>query len=321
MILEQENLKVLKELNIDDYKNEFIEKFLKLFPSIYKKEKLEEILKENLKKINKVEPFENKIIKGNYDYEARTINIVNENNDIAMFHEFIHSIRGKESIDELEELEEPIMFNGLIEGFTKYAEMLYNMYKRKGKIYKDEIQYVYLNKDKISFEENSYFTLANVIQELELLYGEINDKETLLETYLKNENVYIKIKDIYVRYYEKLGKMENKEVSDIEYISMQSAYKILYYLNLMYESIFETKGIRNFILETIEKEIAEIYEVIAHTNSNSKMNGLLLTTEVETREQRLLKVIFGEKIKPKQYSLKRSLNRLSDSFISRDLEA
>ena len=43
MILEQENLKVIKELNIDDYKNEFIEKFLKLFPSIYKIEKLEEI--------------------------------------------------------------------------------------------------------------------------------------------------------------------------------------------------------------------------------------------------------------------------------------
>jgi hypothetical protein len=175
-----------------------------------------------------------------------------------------------------------------------------------------------------------------MVEQLDLLYSQIYDKETLLDVFLKGENVCIQIKQIYDVYYEKLAKMQNYELekNECDLLSMRSAYNLLNNLNdilslikelsdnydlLDKSKIYHINEQIHSIVKEIEEELTEIFETIyQNINSHYIFDALLFTNQVETKEEKLLRIIFGEEKKEKTKSLIKAQNRLSNSIIYRD---
>lgn len=315
-----------KKKDINVYKNDFIDKFLNVFPTIYTETELKSILDNNVKSIEQTDELEKNCF-GNYCYKEKHINYKIENDEI-LFHEFVHSIRGNEKIEEADDIVTDKEFsinsiNGVIEGCTKYAEMLF-MYSKNNKYqyqYLINMNYLYF-KDIDTINKSSYFPLFNVMEKLDIIYSSVNKHQTILECFLKRGNVYKCIYEIYLNYFMCLKERENNIIdnNELKLQAMRTAYNLINNINEMFISIKDEQDIDTAVenLEFIDKSLVDIYEILCVDNKNIDMfNKLLLDKKVMTREDKLLNLIFGTD-KPKEYSLKKELHNLSSSIIYRD---
>lgn len=292
------------ELNVDSYIKHFIKEFNNVFKDFYSEETLYKILNQNLKTIKRKNIINESLTNesGNYDYEAKTITLMNDSEEV-LFHEFVHALRGNEQILDLNLL-------GPVEGFTSYAEYIYMVSKRKNYIYsKDNINYFNVKnqmKNKLAFK--SYLPLHSIVQQLEYLHTFVNDEQSLLEVFLKRGNIYKEINKIFKLYYFYLNEEANNKytMEEINYFSMKTTYDMLLDMDDMLDNIkiYNTddnldsicKDIMK-IYNRIEKQISEIGSKFSmKKNMNVRFfNQLLINHKVRTPEERLLRMLFEEK--------------------------
>lgn len=317
--IKEVDIKISSEFDVNLYIDNFICDFLKVFPNIYIKDELKKILKENVKSINSFDYFINDIVDyddlnykdgkaievanlhnnigGEYLYNTRQINIANINNKNSLFHEFIHGLRGNEEI-----LSFPIP-SGIIESFTAYAERIYKVCSNNNfeKNYLD-VKFCYYKDRKTRIKYcNGYTTLSTIAQELELLYELLDKNDTILFTFLRRENIYAKIKEIYDKYYSIITKNKNYSYRELEYFSMKSAYQLIIDIDEIHKLIIDdTTAINELLLAILEveseiKELLLVINIDKDTNYNSNFNRLSITQYIENYEDRLLKVLFNKK--------------------------
>ena len=284
--------------NIESYVNNFIEKFLKTFPGIYKEKELAKIMKENVKDIDF--NLNNKCTLGLYLPLERTINLVNLNDEV-IFHEFIHGLRLNELCCLNPEL------NSLEEAFTAYAERIYRCCKNNNfnKTYPD-VKYVgnIDRKDKIA-NISSYNTLVFIVQQLEYLNFLTGNEEPLLVTFLKRKNIYEKIKNIYINYYKSINSQKTEEDAKIDTINLiiklYNILKIIENEASMIDICGDEYSLEQDefdelveIVEEIENETTSIFKGISNNQIDpSHYNKLAILNYIPTRLDRLDLIIFG----------------------------
>ena len=125
-----------KTLNKEQLIEDFIDDFFNIFPNIYTKGQLLNILDNNISKIlncTKEEMEDN--VAGNYNQNAKIICLLENSTDRTKFHEFVHALRGNEiNCNDLD---------GIIEGFTAYADLIYAISKETKKQYNDKDKYIF----------------------------------------------------------------------------------------------------------------------------------------------------------------------------------
>ena len=287
------------DYNIEKYKEEFIDTFLKIFPNIYSKKQLKLILDENVKSLQFVENL-GEGVAGNYSFQSRNIDILYHTNTFerTKFHEFVHAVRGNEEIEK---------FNqnvGIIESFTAYIERIFIQYS------KNKEEYLYKKKQYLYFKDLSmkiknirtYSTLTAFAQQLELLNSLTGDEESIVETFLKRENIYIKIKNIYMKYYELTGKTtdyeKNAEISTIQLIN--KIYTV--YNDILCPGIDKNNIV--YLINNVENETMELFNILNTKDLQNKdylkniniYNGLAITVHINTPEEILLANVFGYEI-------------------------
>lgn len=297
----------LYDVSLDKEKliEEFIDNFLKTFPGIYTKKQLEKKLNNNLLNVyeDTNEDSDTKAL-GSYQQKSRTIRFSPNPTDNTKFHEFIHAIRGNE-----------IYYNitcGITEGLTTYAECIYDSsskinfskpydYKNCVLDYDDKTSWLY-----------GYKPLLLIIQELEILNECIQNEETLLMSFLKGENVYVKIKDIYVKYYESISKENNTK--KIEEKSQKATFDLMTNMSYIRKLTCSDFGVdENEVIdeiEKIEKELVKMFYAINNDKAlNYKLDKITITQNVETPESWFLKCLFGEEKEPKIYNLRKMVKK------------
>lgn len=288
--------------NVDPYKNKFIDAFLKIFPNIYTKEQLDGILRNNVRDIEYIPII--KDCNGNYEYSKRKITL-NVLEDRVIFHEFIHGIRGNEEIDKFYENV------GIVEAFTSYAERIYSKCNKNNfSINYDNSKYaLYRNRKKRIELLSTPETISSLAQQLEFLNFLTGSEESILTVFLKRGNIYNKIKDIYIKYYESIDSTKTEKDAKIATIKLVKKLNNIYLLiekinklNIEYNirnheyTLKEIKKDKENLIEEVnyfEQETEKIFRVLNKNNALDSYNMISIINYLPTDKEILFYTLYG----------------------------
>ena len=261
--------------NIEPFQNDFIDNFMKTFPGMYNREDLEIILKQNVLDLDC--NLDSDCNLGAYSPFKRKIELVQENPHV-LFHEFIHGLRTNSLWMYNPEL------SGIEEAFTEYATCVYSICSKDGfkQSYPKRKFVTISNKEYKIKHILSYDTLVFIIEQLEFVNSFVDSDETLLETFLQRKNIYEKIKNIYMKYYQLTGVFNPEDEAEKDTIAfilklnsivvkMQEEATCIDMSQGEYKLDPTTKKEVAFIVQSLEDEMLDMLYVLSDGKYNQKL--------------------------------------------------